>query len=252
MHGLAVLLASVWLSFAWEPVWLQASAADWQSRIRQLVQQGDLASALVIAEDRLGVHSDDLEARGWRARLLAWSDRWNESEIEYQSVLQSAPHDTDILVGLADLLSWQGRRAEAIVLLDQAIVIDAGRNDVQLRRGRLLHTLGCRAEAGVAYAHVLSLEGLSSGMKDKFTTPNTEFVSQPFILFAGSLNSVEFGWGPRSRLALTLDVRTSRYRRLYPVAIQWNAANPFQLFLREFPLVAYPQPSNGMNYAVRF
>jgi tetratricopeptide (TPR) repeat protein len=133
MHGLAFVLATVWL--VWEPARLQGAAEDWQLRIRQLVQQQQLAGALVVAEGRLGEHPEDLEARGWRARLLAWTNRWNESEIEYQAVLQSEPHDTDILVGLADLLSWQGRRAEAIAYLDQASVLDTGRNDVHLRRG---------------------------------------------------------------------------------------------------------------------
>ena len=140
------------------------------------MEQQELANALAMAEDRLGEHPEDLEARGWRARLLAWTNRWNESEIEYQAVLESAPHDTDILVGLADLLSWQGRRAEAIVYLDQASVLDAGRNDVQLRRGRLLHALGLRAEAGAAYAQVLSLKGLFVGMEDGLARPATEFL----------------------------------------------------------------------------
>ena len=108
LHGLAITLAGVWLVALWEPVWLQAAPEDWQSRLRQLVERRELASALAMAEDRLGEHPEDLEARGWRARLLAWTNRWNESEIEYQAVLESAPHDTDILVGLADLLSWAG------------------------------------------------------------------------------------------------------------------------------------------------
>ena len=137
-----------------------------------------------------GEHPEDLEARGWRARLLAWTDRWNESEIEYQTVLQLAPHDTDILVGLADVLIWQGRPAEAITLLDQASALDAGRNDVQLRRGRLLHALGRRAEAGAAYARVLSLDGLSVGVKGGLAILNAESVdevtgSPPFTFVGG-------------------------------------------------------------------
>ena len=178
MHGLAFVLTIVWL--VWEPARLQGAAEDWQSRIRQLVPQQQLAGALVVAEARLGEHPEDLEARGWRARLLAWTNRWNESEIEYQTVLQSAPHDMDILVGLADLLSWQGRRAEAIAYLDQASVLDAGRNDVHLRRGRLLHALGRQAEAGAAYALVFSLKGLFVGMEDGLARPATEFFRQDY------------------------------------------------------------------------
>jgi tetratricopeptide (TPR) repeat protein len=238
MHGLAIMLASVWLGTVCEPPRLQAAAENWQFRIRQLVQQQELANALDIAEARLGEHPQDLEARGWRARLLAWTNRWNECEIEYRAVLQSAPHDTDILVGLADLLIWQGRRAEAIVYLDQASVVDAGRNDVQLRRGRLLHALGRRAEAGAAYALVLSLKGLCIGIGDRFARPTTEFLqvyeSQPLVLFGGIADS--FG----------------NYRRGRQTAIRWAASDPSQPVVQEFRLGGQLQTGNGMNYAVRF
>ena len=227
----------VWL--VWEPARLQGAAEDWQLRIRQLVQQQQLAGALVVAEARLGEHPEDLEARGWRARLLAWTNRWNESEIEYQTVLQSAPHDTDILVGLADLLSWQGRRAEAIAYLDQASVLDASRNDVHLRRGRLLHALGRQAEAGAAYARVFSLKGLFVGMEDGSARPATEFLrqdyeSQPLASFSGVAGSLGI------------------YGRAGHTAIRWNASNPSQPGVPEFRLGGHLQTSSGINYAVRF
>jgi tetratricopeptide (TPR) repeat protein len=237
MHGLAIVLAMAWL--VWEPARLQGAAEDWQLRIRQLVQQQDLASALVVAEARLGEHPEDLEARGWRARLLAWTNRWNESEIEYQAVLQSAPHDTDILVGLADLLSWQGRRAEAIAYLNQASVLDAGRNDVHLRRGRLLHALGRQAEAGAAYALVFSLKGLFVGMEDGLARSATEFFrqdyeSQPLASFSAVAGSLGI------------------YGRVGHTAIRWNVSNSSQPEVPEFRLRGYLQTGSGINYAVRF
>jgi len=235
MRVLATVLAIVWLSALWKPAQLQASSEDWQSRIRQLVQQQQLTNALAIAEARLGEHPEDLEARGWRARLLAWTNCWSEAEIEYQVVLQSAPHDTDILVGLADLLSWQGRRAEAIKYLDQASVLDAGRNDVQLRRGRLLHALGLQSQAGAAYALVLSLKGLFVGIEDRLARPTTEFFRQGYkgASFSGIADS--FGI----------------YRRLGHAAIPRDA-NDRQPDLAEFRLGGHSKVSSGMNYAVRF
>ena len=255
VHGLAIVLAGVWLSAVWQPAQLQASPEDWQWRIRQLVQVQQLTTALAIAEDRLGEHPEDLEARGWRARLLAWTDRWNESEIEYQTVLQLAPHDTDILVGLADLLIWQGRPAEAITLLDQASVLDAGRNDVQLRRGRLLHALELRAEAGAAYARVLSLDGLSVGMKGGLAILNAEsfdegFGSPPFN-FVGGRDSFELGGQWRLSRGSTSEMKNGFYRRFGHAAIRWDATVSRQTAL-EFRSGGHPQASNGMNYAIRF
>jgi len=255
VHGLAIVLAGVWLSTAWEPARLQAATEDWQWRIRQLVQVQQLSTALAIAEDRLGEHPEDVEARGWRARLLAWTDRWNESEIEYQTVLQSAPHDTDILVGLADVLIWQGRPAEAITLLDQASVLDAGRNDVQLRRGRLLHALERRAEAGAAYARVLSLDGLSVGVKGGLPILNAESLDEgygsPPFNFVGGRDSFELGGQWRPSPGSTSEMKNGFYRRFGHAAIRWDATGSRPTSW-EFRSGGCPQASNRMNYAIRF
>jgi len=259
MNSLAVVLAGLWLSELCLPVRLQASPEDWQSRIRQLVQEQALIRALVIAEDRLGEHPDDLEARGWRARLLAWTHRWNESEIEYETILQSAPHDTDILVGLADLLIWQERSAEAITLLDQASVLDAGRNDVQLRRGRLLHALGRRAEAGAAYARVLSLDGLFVGVKYRLDMLNTESLGEgyeipPFapLSFIGGHDSFELDWQWRFSPGSASEARNGFYRGLGRAAVRSDATDSRQSSLVEFRSDGRPKKGTGINYAVRF
>ena len=256
-HGFAVVLAWACLNSVWKPDRLQASPVDWQSRIRQMVQQRELTNALVIAEDRLGEHPEDLEARGWRARLLAWTNRWNESEVEYQAVLQSAPHDTDILVGLADLLIWQGLQTEAIALLDQASAIDPSRNDVQLRRGRLLHALGRRAEAGAAYALVLSLRGLFVGTEDGLATSATAFLHQGYQSqrlsslgrVAGLFQPV---WQGRLQPTSTLGMKKQIHGRVGYARTRWDGGNPGQSNVKEFRLGGHAQAANGMNYAIRF
>ena len=233
--------ASAWLGSLFPFASVNASSDDWQLRIRQLVQHQELTAALVVAEDRLGAHPEDLEARGWRARLLAWTQRWSESELEYLAVLQSAPHDTDILVGLADLLTWQGRSVEAIPFLDQASLFDPGRNDVQLRRGRLLHALGRRAEAGVAYAHVLSIDGLSVGLehrKSLLDSLNTGASSEWLMTFSRR--------GPASR-----EPGNESYRRFGRALIRWEAADSGQSLVELCAGGCLPR-SNGLNYAVRF
>ena len=219
-------LSGVWLSISCE-----ASSADWQEHIRRLVQQDELAKALLVAEDRLADYPEDLEARGWRARLLAWTHRWNESEIEYRAILESAPHDIDILPGLADLLTWQGRSAESIVFLNRAAVLDPGRNDVHLRRGRALHTLGRTAEAGAAYSHVLSLEGLFLSGSHRRVKPAWHI---QFDLSAMS--------GAANALQSRSDLTTNRF----------DAADPRQTSLVNLRYGPHPQLSHGMNYAIGF
>lgn len=135
----------------------QATPA-WQGEVRRHVAAQHLAAALDVVEQRLAAAPSDLEARGWRARLLAWSNRWTEAEAEYQRVLAVHPDDTDILVGLSDVRAWQGRPAEALKLLDRAQQLDPGRGEIQVRRGRALRELGRRGEAAAAFRRALQLE----------------------------------------------------------------------------------------------
>ena len=84
---------------------LAQQSNDWQAQVRQLVAGKEIAGALSVAEKRLQEAPQDLEARGWRARLLSWMGRREEAEAEYRRVLLSAPNDTDVLQGLADVLA---------------------------------------------------------------------------------------------------------------------------------------------------
>jgi YaiO family outer membrane protein len=113
--------------------------------------------ALDLVDRRLAEAPGDLEARGWRARLLAWTGRWTEAEAEYRRVLEAAPHDVDILLGLADVLRWQGRRDEALGYLDRAAALAPQQAEVHTRRARVLQELGRSEEARGAYGEALRL-----------------------------------------------------------------------------------------------
>ncbi len=136
----------------------QPTPSNWQAEVRARVMAKELGSALAIVEQRLAEARLDLEARGWRARLLAWSGRWSEAEADYRKVLEAAPQDADILLGLADLMAWQHRFDEALVLIGQAQEQDPRRPDVYNRRGRSLRSLGRFKEAREAFRRALELD----------------------------------------------------------------------------------------------
>lgn len=46
--------------------------------------------------------------------------RWPEAEREYRQVLNKAPNDVEILMGLADVALWQARPSEALQYPEQA------------------------------------------------------------------------------------------------------------------------------------
>jgi YaiO family outer membrane protein len=115
------------------PAWAQpaAIAQDWQSSVRQHAAAQDFPGALAIVDDRLRLAPDDLEARGWRARILGWTGRWTEAETEYRRVLTAAPKDLDILTGLGRTLRAQGRRDEARQMFGAALAIDPRNAEAQ-------------------------------------------------------------------------------------------------------------------------
>jgi tetratricopeptide (TPR) repeat protein len=130
---------------------------NWEAEVRRQVKEGRLEAARALVEARLADAPEDMEARGWRARVLAWSGRLAEAEADYRTVLARYPRDTDMLVGLADVLARQQRFEEALSALDQARAVDAKRADVHSQRGRVLRGLGRREEARSAFEHALEL-----------------------------------------------------------------------------------------------
>lgn len=156
-RGLRTFLLLVALCFLAPTLFAQV-ADDWQSRVRTCVSNKDLAAATAIVEQRLQAAPDDLEARGWHGRLLAWKGNWHSAESEYRYVLHQAPNDVDILTGLADVLIWQQRYDEALDLLAQALALQPKRVDILTRRGRALRSLHHNKEARQAFRQVLALE----------------------------------------------------------------------------------------------
>jgi YaiO family outer membrane protein len=131
---------------------IAAQVGDWQASVRAAVERRDLESATAIVATRLSNNPSDLEARAWRARLLAWNGHTAQAESEYRAVLEKAPHDIDVLTGLADTLVWQNKLSEALEVLDRS---PSGDTAVLVRRGRALARLNRNQEAIAAYREVL-------------------------------------------------------------------------------------------------
>jgi tetratricopeptide (TPR) repeat protein len=152
------------------------TTGDWQEQIRKDVESQHIDAALVIVDQRLADAPEDLEAHGWRGRLLAWKGRWSEGESEYKLVLEKVPNDTDILTSLSDVLLWQKKYSEALQTLDQARNISPSDPEILSRRARVLALLGRTPEARSEYQQTLlfdthnadartGLDGLSENTK---------------------------------------------------------------------------------------
>ena len=131
---------------------------EWQLLVRSQVENHHIDAALTLVEQRLASAPEDLEAHGWRGRLLAWKGRWPEAETEFKLVLEKFPNDTEILTALADVLLWQQSYVEALRTLDQARKISPSDPEVLSRRARVLALLGRSPEARSEYQQTLQFD----------------------------------------------------------------------------------------------
>ncbi len=136
----------------------QQAAADWQEQVKGLVAQQHLEEALRVTEKRLEATPQDVEARGWRARLLTWANRLPEAEADYRLALAGAPKDTDLMSGLAVVLAREQRFDDALEVLTEAQALDPKRSDIRVQRGRALRALGRYPEARKEFAEAARLD----------------------------------------------------------------------------------------------
>jgi tetratricopeptide (TPR) repeat protein len=140
------------------PLLAQQPAADWQQQVLDDVKAQHLDAAMTIVDQRLAAAPDDMEAHGWRGRLLAWTGRWSDGEVEYKLVLDKFPNDTEILTGLADVFLWQHKYSEALEALDRAKTISPSDPEIVSRRARVLSLLGRTREAQSEYRQTLQFD----------------------------------------------------------------------------------------------
>jgi len=134
----------------------QDSQPAWIQQVRDAVRQQQLTAALAIVDHRLTEQAADLEAHGWRGRLLAWTGHWPDAEAEYRLVLAQAPDDQEIAAGLADVLIWQQKYADALSILDQARTAAPTSPEILVRRARVLFLLQRTSAARAQYREILS------------------------------------------------------------------------------------------------
>jgi tetratricopeptide (TPR) repeat protein len=137
--------------------WCQQNSADWQQQVREKVQLHQIEAALALVDQRLEQDAANMEAHGWRGRLLAWQGHWAAAENEYRQVLERFPDDTEILCGLADVLLWEGKPKEALGVVDRARDLDPIQPDILLRRARILLVLQNTSEARSQYRELLQM-----------------------------------------------------------------------------------------------
>jgi tetratricopeptide (TPR) repeat protein len=214
---------------------------DWQQQVRKDVENQHIDAALAIVDQRLADAAEDLEAHGWRGRLLAWKGRWSEGEAEYKLVLDKVPNDKDILTGLSDVLLWQKKYTEALETLDQARKISSSDPEILSRRARVLALLGRTPEARSEYQQTLLFDTQNTDARTGLDSlgENTKHelrVGEDVDIFnyanAGQTQGVSLSsrWSPR--WSTVFDVST--YQKFGQDAVKFLASTAFHLTARDW------------------
>lgn len=138
--------------------WGQQSTPIWQNEIRSYVDAGNWVAAMGIVDREVMRAPKDMDIRAWRARILLWSGKLEEAEIEYQHVLSMVPNDPDNLSGLAAVYLREGRTREALEALNRAEELDPNRADIRVERGRALRALGAENGAKEEFSRAMELD----------------------------------------------------------------------------------------------
>ena len=217
------------------------SSDEWQRQVRNEVESHHLDAALTIVEQRLANAPEDMEAHGWRGRLLGWKGRWFEGETEFKLVLDKFPNDPEILTALADVLVWQENYTEALQALDQARKTSPSDPEILYRRARVLALLGRTPEARSEYRQVLKfdsqnndarrgLAGLSESSKHELRLgEDADFFNHAD---AGRTHGVSLSSRWNQRWSTVFGV--TAYQRFSQDAVKFLASTTFRVTARDW------------------
>jgi len=133
----------------------------WQTQVRKFAEAKDWDSAMRIVERELARAPQDMDVRGWRARVMTWSGQLAEAEKEYLGILKVSRSDPDNWMGLASVYLREGRTEDSLRALDRAVELDPKRADVRAARARALRAAGERNEARMEFQKALNLDPTS-------------------------------------------------------------------------------------------
>lgn len=136
----------------------QELSSTWHEDVRKCAEAHDWTGAMRIVDREIARTPQDADIRAWRARVLTWSGRLAEAEVEYREILAAGADDPDNWMGLANVYSREGRARDAIYALDRAVALDPSRADIRVARARVMQALGAQSKAKVEFKRALDLD----------------------------------------------------------------------------------------------
>jgi tetratricopeptide (TPR) repeat protein len=140
----------------------QNETPAWQSQVHKYAEARDWDSAMRIVDQQVARAPQDMDVREWRARILTWSGRRGEAEVEYMELLKVSQADPDLWTALGAIYLSEGKIKEAQHAVDAAEELDPKRADLHAARGRVFRAAGLRDEARLEFQKALNLDPSST------------------------------------------------------------------------------------------
>lgn len=104
---------------------------------------------------------DEPTVRATLADVYVRQQRWDDAIKNYEQAIQTAPNDGLLRVKYASLLLLRGNIDQAILHLDQAVVLRPGNAEAWLKRGDAYYEKKDWQQAGVSYSQTVALSPVS-------------------------------------------------------------------------------------------
>jgi hypothetical protein len=174
-----------------------------------LADRSGYERAASLYREALVTAPEDTRVRRKLARVLSWSERYDESIAEYDALVAASPDDLDLGTERAEMLSWAGRSEEALAGFDAVLAAAPDHARAAAGRARCLRWAGRAAEADRAYARALKLED-DPELREEWAVLRSGYEPRgrgEFEYFEDSDDLVRWSAGAHASVFLDLDTR---------------------------------------------
>jgi len=228
----------------------QPSVADdpdgWYFRARELAFEEKYEEARAICDQILEIYPEYHDVKTLKARTYSWEGEFVKSNDLLREVLQADPKNSDALFALIDLQIWYGDYEEVIKFLNIALAEDPNNTHLLYRKALALKETGDDIAAVVLLNQILDLDPTNEDAKELLDSiETTRLVNHIGIGYRGT-------YFPESNLNtkpwhLYYAELGRRTRGLGPVAIRANYAvrDDINLSSLQIEADAYPTVRPG-------
>ena len=233
MKRMAIKLSATVLLMLANTAWADSSF-DAGMRLKQQEKFAEAATAF-----RQTLNNEPQNAQAWQqlATVEAWLNHFDVSVAAWRKVLKITPNQASAYVGLARVLYWQGKHAEALREVDAGIALETPKADVLVLKGDILLATGERTKARVIY---LQAQGLAQGdveIAKKITRTDAPknwrldagYLADQFSAIRGNESSSYIQLGNQVSADTSLYLRADRYNSFNNIDNGLSAGGYFRL-----------------------